>query len=465
VVRAQAEDWGANGRQEFAELNTSADAVPPGAEVEGHARVVPITLDTVLRLAEEQNPQIAIARERVNEACGERAAAVSRWLPDVYLGAAYYRHEGGIQDFTGQLIQSSYGSLFGGLEVNARLDLREVAYHVVQAERKTWQSKGELSRITSETLLEASSAYIDLLAARTGIAIARNLLQKMEDLLQRTKKQAVPKIEPGLRVEVERIQADVHGQQVLIRKLESQAAAAAAKLTVLLGLDPGVVLVPVDPLLMPIEVVDLNPPACELVARALENGPGIREMEGMLAVIHEAMERASGPARFLPIFEVRLAEGSFGAGPGASLAWDNRWDLGVQARWNLTEFAALKERREVTRARLAQIHLSYEDLRRKLAVGVQQLRDAILSDRDEIQLSEEQINHARQAHNLSKQRLDHTIPGATPSEVLLSIQSLARAQLNYISSVREYNKDQLRLMILLGPGSCLPAIPSAVVPE
>ena len=53
------------------------------------ARSLPISLDTVLRLAEEQNGQVAIARERVLEATAEKN--VKHWLPDVYVGTAYYR--------------------------------------------------------------------------------------------------------------------------------------------------------------------------------------------------------------------------------------------------------------------------------------------------------------------------------------------------------------------------------------
>ena len=78
-------------------------------------------------------------------------------------GTAYYRwHEGGIQDFDGQFIHSSYGSLFAGLEMRGKLDLRETAYQRIDAERKVWQQKGELSKLTSETLLDAAGTYVDL---------------------------------------------------------------------------------------------------------------------------------------------------------------------------------------------------------------------------------------------------------------------------------------------------------------
>jgi outer membrane protein TolC len=423
-------------------------------------KVVPISLDTVLRLAEEKNPQIALARARVNEACAEREVAATHWVPDLYVGSAYYRHEGGIQDFTGRLIHSSYGALFEGLEVDACFDIRQVAFGIIQAERKTWEQKGELAKATNENLLDAATTYIDLLAARTAVASAMDLQAKMIDLLDRTQKLA--KIEPGVQVEVDRIQAEISAGRVNICRLEEQAAAAASKLVYLLGLDPCIELLPIDSRLSPIELNDLSVSVCDLVARALTNGPGIHEMEGMLAVVNEGIERASGPARFLPVFELRMAEGAFGAGPGANLAWDNRWDLGLQARWNLTEFVALRQRREVTRARLEQLHLSHDDLRRKLTIGVQQVHSAILAAHSQIELSENQIDYARKAHELSKKRLQENIQNATPSEVLLSIQGLARAELNYITSIREYDKEQLKLMLLLGPACCVPPAAPAI---
>src|SRR5262249_26686921 len=59
-------------------------AAPSEAVPEIH--LLPITLDTVLRLAEDQNGQIALARARVAEADAEVDLAGKRWLPDLYLG-------------------------------------------------------------------------------------------------------------------------------------------------------------------------------------------------------------------------------------------------------------------------------------------------------------------------------------------------------------------------------------------
>ena len=58
------------------------------------------------------------------------------------------------------------------------------------------------------------------------------------------------------------------------------------------------------------------PPAAgyEEVARALEAGPGVRELEQMIAVIHNGLESGNGLARFLPVFEMHMVEGGYGAG-------------------------------------------------------------------------------------------------------------------------------------------------------
>src|SRR5262249_19958037 len=120
------------------------------------------------------------------------------------------------------------------------------------------------------------------------------------------------------------------------------------------------------------ELVDVSVPLPELVAKALRNGPGVRELEGLLALIQRTEAKARGPGRFLPVVEARVAEGGFGAGPGSSLSGDNRFDAFVQARWNLTELCTRHERQAAAQARKAEAHLSYADLRGQLADGVEE---------------------------------------------------------------------------------------------
>lgn len=413
--------------------------------------VLPIGLDTVLRLGESQNAQIALARERVVEACAQKDVAGSKWLPDIYVGTAFYRHEGGIQNEDGTLTHSSSGALFAGGEIDSKLDLRDLAFQRVNAQRNVWQQKGELSRVTSETLLDASNTYIDWLTARTGEAVALDIQHKLQQLLERAKRLAA--VEPAVSVEVARIQSELSGQQQVVLKLRQQAAAAASKLLYVLGLDPASELVPVDSRLMPFDLIDATPATPNLVAQALSTGPGIQEMEGLLNLIQESLERAQGPGRLMPIIEMRMAEGAFGAGPGDSLAWDNRWDLGLQMRWNLTGLLTARDRKRVAQSKIQQAHLAYQDLRGKLTAGVQEAREAILSGRDQIHQTEEQIRQARTAYDLSNLRLEKNPQPSSYSETLMAIGTVGKAQLNYLMATSAYDKAQLRLMMLLGPGA------------
>jgi len=419
---------------------------PPPREIVTHGPSVPISLDTVLRLAQDQNGQIAIAREKVQEALAEVDLAEKRWLPDVFVGAAYYRHEGGIADFQGNLVTSHYGSMFGGMELCSKLDLREVAFAKVDADRKMWQQQGELSRLTSENLLDAANTYIDLLAAHKSEKISRELEEKLTELLGYAQKRLNAK--QTTKDEVERVNAEIFGQRQLTFKLREAGNSARARLNYLLGLDQTAELAITDRLVA-FELVDLSVPPDELVGMALRNGPGIREMEALLSVIDEARAKASGPARFLPILEVRVAEGVFGTGPGDGMRWDNRMEAMFGAKWNVTDLLTARPRGAAVQARAQQAQFTYQDLRAKLSMGVHEAHDAITTGRAQIQQGQLQKRSADAAYTFSNDLLRKKLDGSVLN-VLLALKTSSAADFDLIRAIRGYDQAQLRLLILTG---------------
>jgi outer membrane protein TolC len=412
-------------------------------------RQVPISLDTVFRLAESQNGQTAVARLKLAEAFANLDLAAKAWLPDLWIGAGWYRHDGGIANEDGTLTHSSFSSMFAGAELHGRFDLREAVYQKVDAERRLWQQRAEVSKLTSEALLEASTAYIDLLAARAGQATTAQVEGHLQDLLKQTT--AIAKTLPAMEVEVARVQTELHGQQLLGRKMREAAMAATAKLIYLLGLDPASELVLTDRYLAAITLVNADAAVDDLVAQALENGPAVREMEGLLSLIQHAHEKSQGLTQYLPVVDLRVAEGGFGTGPGDQMTWDNRMDLGIQLKWNLTEYLTSRERQRVTQAKIGQAHATYQDLRAKLTMGVQEARDAALSGRDEMDLGQKQLKHGVDAYERTKNRfMQANIKDRSPSEVLLSIRALNLSHLAYLMAIRDHDKAQLRLAVLTG---------------
>jgi outer membrane protein TolC len=418
------------------------------SELPINPKTVPITLDTVMRLARDQNGQVQLAREKLHEAYIEQALARKRWLPELSVGAGFWRHEGGIQDFQGNLVHSSYGSMVGGLEVRGTFDLRDVIFQRLEAERKVWQQHGELTRFSTDQLLDAATTYIELLAARSTEAIALEAETKLQRLLEQAQK--LEKIDPGVRVEVARIEAEVGSQKMLTRRLREGSTAAAAKLIYLLGLNPSSELTVLDQQLVPLRLVDANQPVETLIEAALRHGPGVQELEAILGVLETMRAKGEGPIHWLPSIEVRMGEGAFGAGPGSRLDWDNRWDLGVQARWNISELYTGRERKRLFDTRIQQAQLSFADLRAKLTLGVQEAREAVRSNQEQLVLAKGQIQHSEETYELSDQRLRENIKGRSPSEVLLAVRSLVGARLGYLHALRDLDKAQLRLFVLTG---------------
>src|SRR5262249_53907327 len=97
---------------QFATLSDRADEPrpPAGATVPAlpaGARPLPINLPTALHLANVRPLDIAVASERIRVAQARLAQSRVLWLPTIYLGVDYFRHDGQIQDVAGEVFGTS----------------------------------------------------------------------------------------------------------------------------------------------------------------------------------------------------------------------------------------------------------------------------------------------------------------------------------------------------------------------
>ena len=247
------------------------------------------------------------------------------------------------------------------------------------------------------------------------------------------------------------ISAELASQKQTTSKLRAGFKSASAKLIYLLCFDPTADLLLMDHQFAPFHLVDPHTPVSELVAQALSSGPGVQEVEGLLNLIHEANEQNQGIVKFLPTVTASVSEGAFGAGQGSGSDWNNRFDGLVQVKWNLTDVFTRQERQRLAQSKILNLHSNYQDIRGRLTLGVQEAPQAIQSGLEQIALAEDQIAQAKSAYKQSKTRWDLKVEKSSPSEVVLAARSLGGAQLNYLSAIRDYDKAQLRLLLLLGP--------------
>jgi len=338
------------------------------------AKLLSLDLLAVLRLTEEHNAQIALHREKVHEAevqAEPKCGPIMACLADCLLPTR-------------------------------RLKL----------DSNVWEQRAELSRVTSETLQDAGNTYVDLVTARRGEAIARELEVYQLAVLERAEK--MKKIDVKANVLVESVQTEVTGRRQALARLHQQGDAAAAKLAYLLGLPCDTVPVPVDQVPGPLDLVDLSVPVAALIAQAQTTGPGVQELHGLLGVLQGG-----------------LAD--------------------MQCRWHLCQDPSKKEC--LTESKVVQVELSLQDLCGKLAAGVQEAYAAIPAGRSQIAYGAQMIQYAREAYRLSDLRLKENAPGATITEVMQAIRALEQAYIEQLSAISAHNKAEVRLLLFLGPNA------------
>jgi hypothetical protein len=190
------------------------------------------------------------------------------------------------------------------------------------------------------------------------------------------------------------------------------------------------------------------------VDRVLQTGPGIREMEGLLALAYNGQAWSQSHGRLLSGLMV-LARGPFAAVPDCGPPPDPCHATKPQGRLSLSEVCTRQDTQQLVESKVRQADLAYQELRSKLALGVQEAREAIVSGREQLRLARAQIDHASRAYELANLRLKKLGEqgGGSIADVLQTIRGLELAHVNYLSVVSAYDKAQLRLLLFLGPSA------------
>jgi outer membrane protein TolC len=259
----------------------------------------PITLPAVLAVVDQDNPQVALARERIWEAYAQWDRAEALWLPSLRAGVNYTKHEGRIQDVLGSNVETSRGALYSGLGANAvgagspaipglyanfhlsdAIFQPRIAGHIAAAREASAQATA------NDMLLQAALAYLELLRAAQDHAIAGEIYDHAKKLADLT--EAYAKSGQGLEADFDRARTEVSLRANDRLRAEEALRTASARLAQLLSLDPTVLLEPQEPTIAPIELVRGEDSLPALVAQGLASRPEVQESQ---ALVCEAVRR------------------------------------------------------------------------------------------------------------------------------------------------------------------------------
>lgn len=427
--------------------STGGQPVPPGAVI--------LTLDDVLQMAEAQNPQIRLARERINEAYARALRANALWLPSLRAGLNYNHHEGTIQDVAGTVFPTNRSAFYGGMGANAvganspgvpgvmaQFHFADAWFQPEIAEHQAGARRFGATATRNDTVRDASIAYLELARAEHAARIAQEAVVNTRRLLELTRNFA--EIGQGLNSDYTRMQAELAIR--LNDELAQQEAAsvAAARLAQLLHANAGVTVVSGEPTIAPLDILNAEADAATYVTEGLMRRPELAEQKHLVCEAVQRMRRE----RFAPLVPsvlLGMSYGAMGGGLGSSIVnTGGRWDADAIAFWEVRNlgFGEQAARRE-TESQIRQAELRKVAMLDQVAREVVEAHARVGARRARIALAQDGIAAAEKSYQLNRERIENA--QGLPIEVLQSIQALNVSRRTYLDAVTDYNIAQFQL--------------------
>jgi outer membrane protein TolC len=420
----------------------------------------PISLASALAATSGQNPQVNFARQRINEAFANLEAAEVFWLPSIRAGGNYNKHEGRIQDVAGEIIETSRGSVYTGLGAQAvgagspavpgllvDFHVRDALFQPQIATQTLGARRQESRAVTNDLMLETAIAYIDLLEAMQIQAVAQQILAESESLAETT--MAFAQAGQGLQADADRSRAEVSFRQIDVRRADEATRLASVRLARLLRADQTATLVPIEPVLLPIEMVNIDQPLPQLISTGLVNRPELAEARFL---VNEAVQRYKREryAPLVPSVLLGMSYGGNGGGLGGNIDnFGDRMDFDVAAFWEVRNLGwGERAARGAANSRVEQARWRQLQQMDQVAADVAQAQAEISARRDQLALAQAAISAAEDSYRRNSERIRDG--QGLPIEVLQSIQSLDEARRRYTMIIADYNRSQFRLQRALG---------------
>jgi outer membrane protein TolC len=424
---------------------------------------LPISLPNALKLADAQAIDIALAAQQIQVAIAQLERAKVLWLPTIYVGVDYFRHDGQIQDTSGTILGTSKNSFIVGAGPSAVFALADAYFAPLAARQVVRAREAGLQAATNDTLLAVAEAYFNVQQARGELAGAEETLQQTTELVRRTELLAKGIAPP---VEAVRARAELAEREQDLEAAQERWRVAGAELARILRLDASAVIVPVEPPSLQVTLIP-HQPVDELIPIALLNRP---ELAAHRALVQATIERLR-QERIRPLVPSvllrgastgifgTLAGGYFGGGKNSDLSnFGARSDFDIQVLWELQNLgfgnrARVNERRaenqqailelfrtqDAVAAEVAQAYAQVQSASARIVSAERGLKDAV----DSVNKNFEGLSQTKQAGNL-------LLLVIRPQEVVAALQVLVRANNRYFLAVADCNRAQFRLYRALG---------------
>jgi outer membrane protein TolC len=429
---------------------------------------LPISLPSALQLADVQPMDIAIAAQRLQVAAAQLEQANVAWLPTIYLGTDYYRHDGTIQSTAGDVTTNSHGGFMVGGGPYAVFALSDAIFAPLAARQVRRAREASLQAARNDSFLAVAEAYFNVEQARGDLAGADDVARRSADLARRAQELLPGGVIPELEVVRARTQAARSRQAV--QSARERWRFASADLVRVLRLDPSAVIDPLEPPHLRVTLVPPTSSVDDLIQIGLTNRPELATQQALVQAtlqrLREEKLRPLIPSVLLRGFSTpvtgTMGAGLFGGGVNGDISnFGGRLDLDLQLLWKLDNLgfgnqAAVRQRRAENQAAIFELFRTQDRIAGEVAQAYAQAQSAAARARD----AEEELRDALDSANKNLEGLGQTKTSGNvlillvrPQEVVAAVQALSMAYNDYYGAIADSNRAQFRLYHALGnPG-------------
>jgi len=425
-----------------------ATTMPVAAQpAEQGGNALEIDLPTAVRLADERNLDVAIYLARVEAADARLTQARLIAVPNVRVGATQDRHDGPIQETSGNVIDVERISQFSGVTAGVGIDIADAIFLPLVARQNRAAALAASTTNRQEVLMQVAVAYVRLVQARTEVGVMERAHERAADLAALTADYA--ESGEGLPSDAEMAAVQPLLWEQRRAASEERVVALNAELVKLLHLETDVELDPVEDKPPSVDIFTGAEDVAELIAGAQVDRPESEQAEALLAAAEGDLS-AQRYGWFVPSVSFNWSSGEFGGAPGSSLpSTDNRQDRSLTLYWQFDGLGfGQRARIEEKRAQVHELALQREKLRDAIAAEVRESHARVVSLKSQVELADVAVAHAQRAYELNRTRIFDQ--QGLPLEALAAMQTLAAAELGALDARAGLAVAQLRLHTVLG---------------
>ncbi len=443
-----------------------AAAELPAASIRAGARPLPINLATALRLSDARPLIVAAAQASEQTAMAEWGRARVAWLPNLNVGASYYRHDGLTQGNSGQVVNNAKDQYLIGAGPQAIVSSADAIFAPLAARRLVRSRNFDVQAARNEALLDVSLAFFDVQDARGRLAGAEDTVEKARVLADTVEKLSSGLVAP---IEADRVRTLMYSLEQSRARARAAWGTASATLTRVLRLDPSAYVEPLEPPQLQITFIGVTESVDDLIPIGLTNRPELAAQRALvdfaITRMREERLRPLMPSVVLYGAPVPTVQGGFLTGGlfgstvnGQSQGTGGRSDINVQLLWTLENLglgnhAAVRVRRAEREQQIIEMFRVQDTVASEIATAHVEL----LSAAERIPLAERGMHEAELSFRGNVKGLSETtrfgdmlVLVNRPQEAVAALQQLAAAYDNYFSAINDYNRAQFRLYHALG---------------